>query len=127
MEMLSTLMGKYGEEGDKLLFKIQNSGDYFSGLTDEELLSRNAAKLASKIAARSTESLIGLIDRMDTQGMRTEESLIVRVAIIDELESRMTAEQDDRYTALFDDENWATTKDMSTAAMLLVAFEDVAA
>lgn len=47
MENLSTLMGKYGEEGDKLLFKIQNSGDYFSGLTDEELLSRNAAKLAS--------------------------------------------------------------------------------
>ena len=36
MEMLSTLMGKYGEEGDKLLFKIQNSGDYFSGLTDED-------------------------------------------------------------------------------------------
>ena len=30
-------MGKYGDEGDKLLFKIQNSGDYFSGLTDEEL------------------------------------------------------------------------------------------
>ena len=48
MEMLSTLMGKYGDEGDKLLFKIQNSGDYFSGITDEELLSRNAAKLASK-------------------------------------------------------------------------------
>ena len=48
MEMLSTLMGKYGEEGDKLLFKIQNSGDYFSGLTDEELLSRNAAKLAGR-------------------------------------------------------------------------------
>ena len=48
MENLSTLMGKYGDEGDKLLFKIQNSGDYFSGLTDEELLSRNAAKLASK-------------------------------------------------------------------------------
>ena len=37
MENLSTLMGKYGDEGDKLLFKIQNSGDYFSGLTDEEL------------------------------------------------------------------------------------------
>ena len=86
-----------------------------------------AAKLARKIAARSTESLIGLIDTMETQGMRTEESLIVRVAIIDELESRMTAEQDDRYTALFDDENWNVTKDMSTAAMLLVAFEDVAA
>ena len=52
MENLSTLMGKYGEEGDKLLFKIQNSGDYFSGLTDEGLLSRNAAKLASKFCEK---------------------------------------------------------------------------
>ena len=45
-------MGKYGDEGDKLLFKIQNSGDYFSGITDEELLSRNAAKLASKFCEK---------------------------------------------------------------------------
>lgn len=52
MENLSTLMGKYGEEGDKLLFKIQNSGDYFKSLTDEELLSRNAAKLASKFCEK---------------------------------------------------------------------------
>lgn len=52
MENLSTLMGKYGEEGDKLLFKIQNSGDYFSGITDEELLSRNTAKLASKFCEK---------------------------------------------------------------------------
>ena len=52
MENLSTLMGKYGEEGDKLLFKIQNSGDYFKGLTDEELLSRNATKLASKFCEK---------------------------------------------------------------------------
>lgn len=52
METLSTLMGKYGEEGDKLLFKIQNSGDYFSGITDEELLSRNAAKLASRFCEK---------------------------------------------------------------------------
>lgn len=52
MENLSTLMGKYGDEGDKLLFKIQNSGDYFSGLTDEELLSRNAAKMASKFCEK---------------------------------------------------------------------------
>ena len=52
MENLSTLMGKYGEEGDKLLFKIQNSGDYFRGITDEELLSRNAAKLASKFCEK---------------------------------------------------------------------------
>ena len=52
MENLSTLMGKYGDEGDKLLFKIQNSGDYFSCLTDEELLSRNAAKLSSKFCEK---------------------------------------------------------------------------
>ena len=52
MENLSTLMGKYGDEGDKLLFKIQNSGDYFSKLTNEELLSRDAAKLASKFCEK---------------------------------------------------------------------------
>ena len=52
MENLSTLMGKYGEEGDKLLFKIQNSGDYFNGISDEELLSRNAQKLASKFCEK---------------------------------------------------------------------------
>ncbi|MDD4514839.1 histidine--tRNA ligase [Massilibacteroides sp.] len=48
MENLSTLMGKYGEEGDKLLFKILNSGDCFSGITDEELSERNAVKFAAK-------------------------------------------------------------------------------
>ena len=37
MENLCTLMGKYGDEGDKLLFKIQTSGDYYSRLTYEEL------------------------------------------------------------------------------------------
>jgi histidyl-tRNA synthetase len=52
MEMLSTLMGKYGDEGDKLLFKIQNSGDYLSGVTDEELVSRNTLKLASKLCEK---------------------------------------------------------------------------
>lgn len=52
MENLSTLMGKYGEEGDKLLFKIQNSGDYFSKITDEELLTRDAQKLSSKFCEK---------------------------------------------------------------------------
>ena len=52
MEMLSTLMGKYGDEGDKLLFKIQNSGDYFSALTDDELLSRDCVHLASKFCEK---------------------------------------------------------------------------
>ena len=52
MENLSTLMGKYGAEGDKLLFKIQNSGDYFRGITDEELLSRDANHLAPKFCEK---------------------------------------------------------------------------
>ena len=47
MENLSTLMGKYGEEGDKLLFKVLNSGDFFSNINDEELLSRHINKLAA--------------------------------------------------------------------------------
>lgn len=52
MENLTTLMGKYGEEGDKLLFKIQNSGNYFSKITDEELMSRDAVKLTSKFCEK---------------------------------------------------------------------------
>ena len=48
MENLSTLMGKYGEEGDKLLFKILNSGDCFSGMTRSELEEMNPAKFAAK-------------------------------------------------------------------------------
>ena len=52
MENLSTLMGKYGEEGDKLLFKILNSGDFLSKTTDEELLLRNPVKLTNKISEK---------------------------------------------------------------------------
>lgn len=52
MENLSTLMGKYGEEGDKLLFRIQNSGDFLSHATDEELLSRNTTKLSAKFCEK---------------------------------------------------------------------------
>ncbi|MDR3260854.1 MAG: histidine--tRNA ligase [Tannerella sp.] len=48
MENLSTLMGKYGEEGDKLLFKILNSGDCLSGITDGELQERNPVRFAAK-------------------------------------------------------------------------------
>ena len=51
-ETLQTLMGKYGEEGDKLLFKILNSGDYLSKTTDEELTERNTLRLASKICEK---------------------------------------------------------------------------
>ena len=46
MENLSTLLGKYGDEGDKLLFKILNSGDYGAKLSDEEL--RQASKISEK-------------------------------------------------------------------------------
>lgn len=52
MENLSTLMGKYGEEGDKLLFKILNSGDFANDLTDEDLLTRNSIKLTNKISEK---------------------------------------------------------------------------
>ena len=48
MENLSTLMGKYGEEGDKLLFKILNSGDCFAGIAKEELEEMNSVKFAAK-------------------------------------------------------------------------------
>lgn len=52
MENLSTLMGKYGEEGDKLLFKILNSGDWLKSVSDEELLQRNVVKLTPKVAEK---------------------------------------------------------------------------
>ena len=47
MENLSTLMGKYGEEGDKLLFKILNSGDFLHGMTANDVASSSTLKLAS--------------------------------------------------------------------------------
>lgn len=52
METLQTLMGKYGEEGDKLLFKILNSGNFFNKLSDEELVERNVLRLASQICEK---------------------------------------------------------------------------
>ena len=52
METLQTLMGKYGEEGDKLLFKVLNSGDYLNKLSDEELLERNTNRLAARLCEK---------------------------------------------------------------------------
>lgn len=52
METLQTLMGKYGEEGDKLLFKILNSGDYLNKISDEELNERNFLHLASELCEK---------------------------------------------------------------------------
>ncbi|MEG1579874.1 MAG: histidine--tRNA ligase [Bacteroidaceae bacterium] len=52
MENLSTLMGKYGEEGDKLLFKILNSGDFLSGTTVSEMEEHATNKLAAKFCEK---------------------------------------------------------------------------
>lgn len=52
MENLSTLMGKYGEEGDKLLFKILNSGDFVSKVSDEVYNEKNSNKLTTKISEK---------------------------------------------------------------------------
>ena len=52
METLGTLMGKYGEEGDKLLFKVLNSGDCLAKVSDEELIERNSLHLAAKICEK---------------------------------------------------------------------------
>lgn len=52
METLQTLMGKYGEEGDKLLFKVLNSGDYFKGISDEDLMNRNTLKLQTQLCEK---------------------------------------------------------------------------
>jgi len=52
METLQTLMGKYGEEGDKLLFKVLNSGDFLAKTSDEELHERNTLRLAAKLCEK---------------------------------------------------------------------------
>lgn len=52
MENLSTLLGKYGEEGDKLLFRILNSGDFLSSLSNDELLSHDQVRLSSRICEK---------------------------------------------------------------------------
>lgn len=52
MESLSTLMGKYGEEGDKLLFKILNSGDFLTSMNDDDLAEGNSVKTANKISEK---------------------------------------------------------------------------
>jgi histidyl-tRNA synthetase len=52
MENLSTLLGKYGDEGDKLLFRILNSGDYLSAVSEDELKKKDSAKLSSSICEK---------------------------------------------------------------------------
>ena len=52
MENLSTLMGKYGEEGDKLLFKILNSGDFMKSVTPEDIAENNLPRLTNKMCEK---------------------------------------------------------------------------
>ncbi len=52
MENLSTLLGKYGDEGDKLLFKILNSGDFMQGITEENLRQDSSNKLATRLSEK---------------------------------------------------------------------------
>lgn len=52
VENLSTLLGKYGDEGDKLIFRILNSGDYLSGISEEELRSGDTVKLSSRLCEK---------------------------------------------------------------------------
>lgn len=52
MENLSTLMGKYGEEGDKLLFKILNSGDFLKSMSEEDIRENNSVATANKISEK---------------------------------------------------------------------------
>ncbi len=52
METLQTLLGKYGDEGDKLLFRVLNSGDFLSKISDEKLAERNSLSLSSKICEK---------------------------------------------------------------------------
>lgn len=52
LENLSTLMGKYGEEGDKLLFKILNSGNFIGGLSAEDFKAESVGKLAAQICEK---------------------------------------------------------------------------
>jgi histidyl-tRNA synthetase len=52
IENLATLLGKYGDEGDKLIFRILNSGDYLSAVSDEDLLEREQVRLSSLICER---------------------------------------------------------------------------
>jgi histidyl-tRNA synthetase len=53
MENLSTLMGKYGDEGDKLIFKILNSGDYLSKIDLQTLTTSNVQRITSEISEKA--------------------------------------------------------------------------
>ena len=52
LELLSTLMGKYGEEGDRLLFKVLNSGDFLSDVTQQDFDEKNLPHIANKLSEK---------------------------------------------------------------------------
>ncbi len=70
MENLSTLMGKYGEEGDKLIFKILNSGDYLSAVNPDLFEKVQAKSLEPKINEKGEQ--VGLIIRPENTKTQNE-------------------------------------------------------
>ncbi len=52
MEYLTTLLGKYGEEGDRLIFRVLNSGNFLLGISDDELLKREQGRLSSRFCEK---------------------------------------------------------------------------
>lgn len=52
-ENSDTLMGKYGEEGDRLIFKILNSGEYLDKVSDEDLTAKNSRKITTQISEKA--------------------------------------------------------------------------
>ena len=79
MENLSTLMGKYGEEGDKLLFKILNSGDFISKASDKVLSERNSNQLATEISEKGLRYDLTLPDSAGLEGRSSAKRPLPRI------------------------------------------------
>ena len=74
-------------------------------------------KLAAKVASQSTDTLLASLASDSIENPETAEALIVRVAICDELDSRLTYAQSAAFEALMDEENWPTWQNATAAAM----------
>ena len=78
-------------------------------------------KLAAKVASQSTTLLLASLAADSIENPKTEEAVIVRVAICDELDGRLTAAQNEVFASLFDDENWGTWQNATWAEMYTFA------
>jgi|JI8StandDraft_1071087.scaffolds.fasta_scaffold386481_2 hypothetical protein len=78
-------------------------------------------KLAAKVASQSTTLLLASLAADSIENPKTEEAVIVRVAICDELDRRLTAAQNEVFGSLFDDENWGTWQNATLVEMYTFA------